>query len=253
MAVNIQDVINGSKIPDPIKFLPNYDGDTKTLHHNLQAVGNVLDIYANVQAANPAMFNIWMGAIRTKIIGKANEALIARNVGLVWVDIRLTLIDYFGDKRDLSTLCQKIPYLRQNNKNVENFYKEVNELTSNINQKVVLDERYTGHKNAVMTFVYDITMNAFIDGLIDPYNLLVRGFRPRTFEEAKSAAEEQIQSALKNKHFNQNTSSKTQPAAFRNNPRHNANQNFQNTQPQQYNQSNLDLELLYSIFLHSLT
>lgn len=232
MAVNLNDVINGSKIPDPIKLIPDYDGDTKTLHHWLQTVENVLQLYIEVQAGNAVIYNVWIGVIRSKIRGKANEALVSRNVGIVWADIRTTLIDYFGDRRDLSTLCQKIPYLRQGTNTVEDFYKEVTELTSNINQKIVLDERYQGHENAVMIFVREITKNAFIDGLRDPYNLTVRGFRPQSLEEAKSAADEQIQSVLRNKMFNASTSQAVQPRV---NPR----QNFQNNNVRQFsNQSN---------------
>ena len=207
-ALNLNDVINASKIPDPIKFLPVYQGDTKTLHHFLNAVENVIAIYEEVRLGNPAIFNVWLGVIRSKITDKANEALIARNVGNDWAAIRLTLIDFFGDKRDLSTLCQKIPYLKQNKKSVDQFYREVNELSSNINQKIVLDQRYTGHVNAVMIFVNEITKNAFIDGLNNPYNLTVRSFRPNSLEEAKSAAEEQFQSMLRNKMFDQASNSR---------------------------------------------
>lgn len=244
MAVNLNDVINESKIPDPIKLIPDYDGDTKTLHHWLQTVENVLQLYLEVQAGNVVIYNVWIGVIRSKIRGKANEALVSRNVGIVWADIRTTLIDYFGDRRDLSTLCQKIPYLRQGSNTVEDFYKEVTELTSNINQKIVLDARYAGHENAVMIFVREITKNAFIDGLRDPYNLTVRGFRPQSLEEAKSAADEQIQSVLRNKMFKASTSQASQPRVNRqnfqnsNNVRQYSNQS-QNIRPNSYQGSNI--------------
>lgn len=199
---DLNNIINASKIPDPIKFLQNFDGDAKVLHHWLTAAENVIALYENVRQAHANVYNVWLGVIRSKIIGKANEALVLRNVALNWADIRATLIDYFGDRRDLSTLCQKIPYLKQKNKSVEDFYREIAELSANINQKIVLDQRYAGHVNAVMIFVSEITKNAFIDGLNEPYNLTVRGFRPNSLEEAKSAAEEQFQAMERNRKFN---------------------------------------------------
>lgn len=159
-AANINDVIIASKIPDPIKFLSNYDGDQQTLHHWITQVENVLAIYDEVRVTHAAIYNVWLGIIRSKVQGKANEALVSRNVPNTWAEIKAVLIDYFADKRDLSTLCQQIPYLRQNDKNVGTFYKEVQKLSSNINQKIALDDRYTGHVNAVMTFVSEITKNA---------------------------------------------------------------------------------------------
>lgn len=42
--------------------------------------------------------------IRNKVTGRANEALVVRNTNREWNNIRTTLIDVFGDRRDLSTL-----------------------------------------------------------------------------------------------------------------------------------------------------
>lgn len=204
------EIINGSRIPDPIKFLPEYNGEAKTLHHWITTTGNLVALYEEVRVTSPNIFAAWIAAIRAKITGKAHEALVSRNTANEWNAIRQTLVEYFGDSRDLSTLVQKIPYLRQRAKTVADFYKETTELTSDINQKVVLDARYAGHENAVMTFVSELMKNSFIDGLNEPYNLTVRGFRPLTLEEAKSAAEEQVQSAQRNRHFasrNQNRQS----------------------------------------------
>lgn len=199
--IDLNAVINSSKIPDPIKFLPSFDGETKTLHHWLTAAQDVLALYEDVRVAAPAVYRVWIGVIRSKIVAKANEALVSRNIPNDWDAIRLNLIEHFGDRRDLSTLCQKIPYMKQGQKSIDTFHKEVTELSANINQKILLDIRYDGHADAVMTFVREITKNAFIDGLNEPYNLTVRGSRPQTLEDAKSAADEQFQSVLRSRHY----------------------------------------------------
>jgi Retrotransposon gag protein len=251
---DLGDIINQSKIPDPIKFISNYDGDSKTLHYWLTSVEVVINLYDNVRLGHPAVFAVWLGVIRSKIIGKANDALVLRHVPLAWANIRACLIEYFGDSRDLSTLCQKIPYLRQENKTVEEYYKEISQLSANINQKIVLDPRYDNHVDAVMVFVNEITKNAFIDGLNEPYNLTVRGFRPESLEAAKSAAEEQVQSVLRNRNpnfrqngnrgkFPQNSSRVQNQNAYANRFQQqqpsNLAQNFQNrSQPQSSNFAN---------------
>lgn len=50
---DLNDVINDSKIPDSIKLLPSYDGDSQTLHHWLTQVENFLKIYDAVRQATP--------------------------------------------------------------------------------------------------------------------------------------------------------------------------------------------------------
>ena len=100
-----------SQIPDTIKQLPSYNGDAKLLATWIESVDRVLALYKNVQ--NTESYKIWLSQIRNKITDKANEALLKNHTPLVWENIKETLISYFGDKRDLSTLTGKIPYLRK--------------------------------------------------------------------------------------------------------------------------------------------
>lgn len=139
-----------------------------------------------------SIFTVWLSAVRAKIIGKANEALITQNIGNYWEHIRARLILVFGDKRDISTLCQGISILRQGRKSLDEFYNEVTSLNTDISQKVRQDQEYHGHHAAVMHFVEMLTRNAFIDGLNEPYSLYTRNYRPQTLEEAFRAAQEQM-------------------------------------------------------------
>lgn len=238
MAEVLAAAIAGSKIPDPIKMIPTYDGDQKLLNHWVYSVDTVLQSFDAVRVADPNSYLLWVLAIRQKIIGRANEALIARVVGTDWNAMRQTLVEYFGDRRDLSTLSSQIPYLRQGTKDIEEYYKETLELTANINVKVALDARFQapnlGATAAVMMFVRDLTKSAFIDGLNEPYNLTVRSFRPASLEEAKSAAEEQIQSLKRSSHFT--TMNDGKPFAFSQGQQKLTNQKkFQNRQRNQPN------------------
>lgn len=201
--MNLADMIALTKIPDPIKALPEFNGGTKNLHYWITSVDEVLAVFEPIRAANAQLFQMWIGVIRAKIKNEANEALNSRGVPNDWARIKENLIEIYADNRDLATLTQQIPYLKQKDKSIEEFYSQVADLTSDINQKLSLDERYTNHVNAVMTFVRDMTKNAFIDGLKYPYNLTVRSARPATIEAAKSAAIDQLQSMNRNRFFSQ--------------------------------------------------
>lgn len=65
-----------------------------------------------------------MGFVRARVIGAANETLVNRAIPNVLERIRETLIDHFADRRDLSTLTQQFPYLKQSHKTVEVFTKK---------------------------------------------------------------------------------------------------------------------------------
>lgn len=138
------------------------------------------------------IFAVWLGAIRAKIVGRANEALISHNVPNDWQQIRARLVQVFGERRDISTLCQGISNLRQEKKSLDDFYNEVTSLNTDISQKVQQDQNYQGHHVAVMHFVEMLTRNAFIDGLNEPYSLYTRNYRPQSLEEAYRAAQEQM-------------------------------------------------------------
>lgn len=68
-----------------------------------------------------------------------------------------------------------------------------------------------------MTVVNDITRNAFVDGLNEPFNLTVRGARPMSLEESKSAAEEQFQSVLRNQRYQGRSQAPSKPNSTQNN------------------------------------
>ncbi|CRK86808.1 CLUMA_CG000639, isoform A, partial [Clunio marinus] len=186
----INQIISANKVPDNIKLLPEFDGDSKKLK---EWIDQVDDIVEGFRAFHQEPFwRDWLRKIRNKIIGKASDALNQNNTANNWDDIRETLREYFQDPRDLSTLCQGIPYLKQGYRSVLDFYKEVSELTAQINQKISAEPRYEGHTNAVTHFASQLTKNAFIDGLNYPYSALTRNANPATLVAAFRAAETQF-------------------------------------------------------------
>lgn len=198
-AINVADFIALTKIPDPIKALPEFSGGTKNLHHWLTSVDGIVELFRPVQAANAGLFRMWVGAIRAKIVKEANDRLSSRNIPNDWQNIRAALIEIYADTRDIATLTQQIPYLKQKGRTIDEFYKETTELTSSLNQKISLDPRYANHHEAVMIFVREMTKNAFIDGLAYPLNHHVRCTAPGTIEVARGVAIEHDQSNERNR------------------------------------------------------
>jgi hypothetical protein len=185
----VQNFLNLSKVPDGIKFISTYDGDPKTLHQWISTMENVFAPMHGIQELEPYLPG-WLQIVRNKIIGPANDALIARNLPLTIRNIKTVLVEYFGDQRDIASLAQAIPYLRQKNKTVTEFYHECNQLTADINSKLNFTNEFVGHVPAVMQFVNIMIRNAYVDGLNGDARKHVRSYRPDTLVEAFRAAKD---------------------------------------------------------------
>lgn len=193
MAEQLENAINGSRIPDTIKLLPNYAGDPKGLVPWLETVQETLNLYQHM-AQNP-IYPVWLRHVRGKILDRANDALVNAHVPLEWNLIKATLISYFGDRRDLSTLTQKIYSLKQGIKGIDDFYNEAHTLMSDINAKVMLDEENEGHEDALIRFVGNLVRDGFIDGLNEPFGSYTRNARPANLREAFQVAKEQYEAS----------------------------------------------------------
>lgn len=183
----VTQAINASRIPDTIKLLPTYDGEPKLLKTWIDSVESILNLYRPLRG-NP-IFNVWLLHIKHKLIGKASDAL--TRTPLVWNDIKQTLIEHFGDQRDLTTLSQNIPFLKQNEKSITEFYHECSELYADMNAKISLDNNNEGHVEPIMRMIGAMIRDAFVDGLNEPYSSYTRNYRPGTLIEAFQCASEQ--------------------------------------------------------------
>jgi hypothetical protein len=144
------DIYAALKIPDAIKHIPVYSGEKNTLYQWIHNFRGIMEMVPQDQ--NNLNFINWMNYIRTRITGPANDALVQRNLPLTVENIVSTLIEFFGDPRDIATLTQQIPYIRQDKKPVQEYYQEVLELSTEISNKIQFVPQYVGHEAALAHF-----------------------------------------------------------------------------------------------------
>ncbi|XP_055639555.1 uncharacterized protein LOC129777347 [Toxorhynchites rutilus septentrionalis] len=155
-----------------------------------QKIQFIKNIINNEQLINDVM-PLWVSIIRDKIIDKANDALVNSHTKLDWSAIKSALKDSFGDKRDLSTLCTSIPYLKQGSKDLTSYYEECRNLLADIKAKILLnDETKVCAVVLIKTYESMIT-NAFIDGLHANLSSLTRIYRPDSLLKAYESALDQ--------------------------------------------------------------
>lgn len=219
---------DASRVPDAIKLIVPYRGDKKNLAAWLSSVEGKLE-HAKKLCTTPAeitgVMPLWVSIIRDKIIDEASEALIARHTPCDWESIKQVLTEYFGDKRDLTSLVTQICYLKQGNRNITDFYNECRELLSDIVAKLVLNEEMKPCVKTLSKSYEDMIMNSFIDGLHEPYSTLARTTRPDSLLSAFQCALDQYNATQRRKEkcpkFEkpkpiQNTSNRPQQGAYLN-------------------------------------
>lgn len=106
----IQVAVTNSKIPDTIKNLPTFDEESDDLTHWLFTVQTLIDAYQELH--QEPIWILWIGCIRQKIVKTAHSALISANVPNDWARIRATLIEHFGNNRELSLPVDPVPQPR---------------------------------------------------------------------------------------------------------------------------------------------
>lgn len=193
---------DASRVPDAIKLITPYGGDPKTLYSWLTSVESKFDFAKKLcptpEEATRAL-PLWHSIIRDKVVDKANDVLVQNHTPTEWLEIKRTLEEYFGDKRDLCTLITKINNLQQNSKTIEDFYSECRELLADITAKIMLDQEMRNCAKTLTTNHECMITNAFIDGLNEPYSTLVRVSRPKNLNEARQGAMEQYNAAQRKK------------------------------------------------------
>lgn len=183
-----------TRIPDVIKIIPGYDGDIKGLPAWISSVEQKIEcaktLVPNAQKDNA--LQIWTSVIRDKISGKANEILMNNQTECNWEKIKSQLIDRFSDKRDLSSIINKIPYIKQGNKTVQEFYDECGEILADLNAKTILDPGLKPCATAIMASYEAMLTTAFVDGLHEPISSLTRTSRPNSLLAAYQHALDQF-------------------------------------------------------------
>lgn len=191
-ATQVAPVNNVPRIPDLIRMIPEFEGNPRNLPRWIESVDQKLAVSKRFVPADdlPWILPIWIGIIRDKITEKANDALSASHTPLEWDAIKTTLIEYFGDKTDLSSLVSKLTSLKQGSNSVTEFYHVCRSLLAEINAKISLNNHTPDEAKAIMGTYETLTTNAFVDGLHDTTSDLTRSTRPKSLMAAFHVASE---------------------------------------------------------------
>lgn len=179
--VDMNNEFSKGRVPDLIKGLPIFNGNPKQVSQWIQSVDRILDLYKHLQ--NSSLYPLWLQEIRNKITGEAGDLLCSNGTSLNWAEIKQQLNILYGDKRELSTLLQKLFSLKQARSSVGEFYSQIQDCFTGISTQIQMNAEWTVPTELVR-FVDKICLEKFIDGLEEPYSSHTGLLQPKNLNQA---------------------------------------------------------------------
>lgn len=151
------------KIPDVVKSLREFSGQTHEFNSWKKSIDRILKIYEHLKGT-PRYYGI-LSVIRNKITGHADVVLESYNTPLNWGKISKCLTLHYADKRDLGTLEYQMTTLVQGNNTVPEFYQAVYHHLSLILNKLGSIEMSQDSMNNMTQCYRDKALDTFVRGL----------------------------------------------------------------------------------------
>lgn len=171
------------RIPDPIKLLPEFDGNRRQLSAWLETAEQTLELFQGqvTQAQNKIFFNI----VKNKVTGRAKDALCVGGNPQTFEEMKHILLKELGDKKELSTYkCQLWQCKMTEFSQISLYYSKMREIVGNIKTLTRQNAHYKDNWEIINRFIEEDALTAFIAGLKEPYFGHVQAANPKSMEDA---------------------------------------------------------------------
>lgn len=171
------------RIPDPIKSIPEYDGNRKQLSAWIKTAEDTLNVFAPL--VSEPQFKLYLQAVSNKIRGKAKDAICLAGNPQNFEEIKQILLETLGDKQELSFYKSQLWATKQSeNTTVHTYFQKIKENVQNIKTLARQNATYSYSWTAINAFIEEDALAAFISGLRKPYFGYAQAAKPKTIEEA---------------------------------------------------------------------
>lgn len=172
-----------SKIPDPIKGIPTYNGNRPQLKFWLDNAEKTLNTFKPLVPAG--LFNIYLQAVINKLEGKAKDLIcLADNINS-FTDIKETLLVALGDRQELSTYKTQLWETKQTDSmSIHKYYQITKLILQNIKTLAKQHTDYARNWECISKYIEDDALAAFIAGLNAHYFNHVQAAKPKDLEDA---------------------------------------------------------------------
>lgn len=171
------------KIPDPIKAIPRFDGNSKQLSAWLTTAENTLNVFKNL--VTDGQFAIFVTAVINKIEGKAKDIICLAGNPQSFDEIKEILTNALGDRQELTYYKSQLWQTRMTeNMTVHKYYNRCKEIVQNIKTLAKQKPKYKDNWDAINAFIEEDALAAFLAGLKEPYFGYAQAAGPADMEVA---------------------------------------------------------------------
>lgn len=184
--------------PDPIKNIPNFNGNRKETLAWIEDTQQTLDLFEEYE--DEPTYKQIMRVVRSKIIGEAREVLIASGNPKEWEDIKEILLNSFGDKRDITSHIQSLFIIKQGKLPLIEYYHKLKSIDTAIKSSAAQLDDYKKSMEAINKLISLMSLTRYIDGLNgEQISMYVRSYRPKTLEEAHDITMQHLNATFRQK------------------------------------------------------
>lgn len=204
---NAADIAKIYAIPDPIKFLPPFDGNKKQLHAWLSTCEDTLKLFEG-QVSDEQMKN-YVRSIGNKLTGRARDVLCHAPQIESFDHLKRILTSVLATRQELSYYKTQLWNTKMaENTSISRYYSTCFEIVQNIKSLAKAKTIYEEHWEAINAFIEEDALAAFVTGLREPYVGYVQAAKPEDMEAAyafvcKFQSKESIISNFKDKRAKQ--------------------------------------------------
>lgn len=198
-----------SRIPDPIKGIPHFDGNRRQLHAWINTAETTLARFQPLVGDD--VYEIYEQAVFNKIEGRAKDIICLAGNPSSFQEIKHILIEAIGDRQELSTYKARLWSNKQTpDMTIKQYYNKTKEIVQNIKTISKQDPLFSAHWDAILKFIDQDALAAFMAGLKAPYQGYAQASGPKDLEDAyaflcKFQSTEKIAESHKQNNFNKNS------------------------------------------------
>lgn len=217
---------------DPLRFierLPDFSGDRKDLYTFISLVDRINPLLSAYDEPSQLIF---FDIIKSKLKGKAKEAIEINFHAQSWEEVKTILTNNFGEKQSVEELYDRLRAVVFKTNAIE-FYNEIKDRLRSLNNKTAVDVGASQNSEQIAKSNINTALNVFKAKLPEPMKTILACRNPDSLEEAMDIL---FSSGYANYEINKN---KHRPQT---NVNSRSNENFQHNSNRggQYSSSNRD-------------
>ncbi|XP_065361929.1 uncharacterized protein DDB_G0287625-like [Calliphora vicina] len=168
---------------DPLKFLqrlPDFSGDRKELYSFIALVDRINPILIQYDELSQLLF---FDIIKSKLKDKAKETMEINFHAQSWTEIRIILMNNFGEKHSVEELYDRLRSVVFKT-NAIDFYNEIKEKLRSLNNKTSTDFGINANSEQTARNNMKTALNIFKEKIPEPMRTILACRNPNTLEDA---------------------------------------------------------------------